>query len=63
MIDNYHWRYALATQWRATEECESHLMRTMVEQGLTLRQMVAILHVSLDKSWILSNELSEDEVR
>ena len=47
MIDDYRWRYALVAQARATEECESRLMRTMIEQGLTLRQMVAIFQIWL----------------
>ena len=42
MIDDYRWRYAIVAQWRAMEEREQELLRVMVEQGLTLRQIVAI---------------------
>ena len=42
MIDDYRWRYAIVAQRRAMEECERKLLRVMVEQGLTLRQIAAI---------------------
>ena len=50
MIDDYSWRYAIVAQRRAMEECENQLLQVMVEQGLTLRQMVAIFPVWLSLS-------------
>lgn len=61
MIDDYRWRYAIVVQRRLTEECEKQLMCAMVEQGLTLRQMVAIFRVWLAHGY-LSNVSKQDEI-
>jgi hypothetical protein len=61
VINDYSWRHAIVAQWRAMEDWEGQLIRVMVEQGLTLRQMVAIFHVWLSLE-CRSNAASQDEV-
>ena len=62
MINDYSWCYAIVAQRRAMEECESQLLRVMVEQGLTLRQMVAIFRVWLTLAYP-SNLSNRNEIR